>query len=181
MKRPIALLAVALALGVAIMILSRSVAPSPPIVTPALPASRVAVDGVKVTFYFADPNTSMLVPVTRQLDRSQANLQTVLRGFFAGPKPDEHAESLLPKGTQLLGATLKDGVVTVNLNGAFRTNFPKSSAASILAVYSIVDTLTSLPGVDTVAFQIEGKPVSVLGEFDLSQPLAMNPSVIAKQ
>ena len=175
----IVLVIVAIALvGAAGWMFSRTPPQRPPETVPSLPAENVVVGGAKVTLYFADGEASLLVPVQRQLDDIHATAKSVIKELIAGLQPGETGESALPKGTELLDVSLSDGVATVNLNRAFQTDFPSSSAASLLAVYSIVNTLTELPAIDGVAFQIEGKPVSTLGPLDVSGPLARRPDMI---
>jgi spore germination protein GerM len=100
---------------------------------------------------------------------------------MAGPKSGEDFDPTLPSGSQLLGSSLADGVVTLDFNRAFETNFPSSSTASLLALYSLVNSLTCLPGIDKVAFRIEGEPISILGPLDVSEPLGASPDAVLKQ
>lgn len=147
---------------------------------PSLPAQIVTVGGGEVTLYFADADTGLLIPVRRQISQSPDDADTLLRELLQGPRPGEKGVSALPEGTEVLGASLADGVLTVNLNRAFEKNFPSSSAASLLAVYSIVNTLTQLPGIQKVTFKIEGNSASELGPLDVSAPLESKPDMIAK-
>lgn len=148
---------------------------------PSLPAESIAVSGQEVTLYFADPKTALLVPVQRRLDVPSANPQAVVAELMAGPKSGEDFDSTLPSGSQLLGSSLAGGVVTLDFNRAFETTFPSSSTASLLALYSLVNSLTCLPGIDKVAFTIEGEPISILGPLDVSEPLGASPDAVLKQ
>ena len=183
MRRRITALVVAAValLGVAGWFLSTTRSQSPPLAVPSLPANSVAVSGTEVTLYFADAETALLVPVQRRLEVPSADAQAVVEELIAGPKAGENLAPTLPQGTQLLGLSLSGGVVTLNLNRAFETNFPSSSAATLLTIYSLVNSLTALPGIDKVAFEIEGEAVSELGPLDVSEPLEANSDMVSKQ
>jgi spore germination protein GerM len=175
------ILLAAVALGVAGWFVLKSAPPQPLPPVPSLPADKVAVGGVEVTLYFADADSGLLVPVRRHLEGFTVDAQTVLNELLSGPKAGEKGESPLPKRTKVLGSTLSGGIITINLNRAFQTDFPSSSAATLVTVYSIVNTLTELPGIDKVAFRIEGKPISALGPLDVSKPLIRQLDMIVKQ
>lgn len=180
LKRSLLLIPAAILVGGAGWLVVRTFLSPSPRGAPSLPAKTVTVGETHVTLYFADADTGLLIPVQRRISQSRDDPQTVLRELVAGPRPDEKGVSALPKGTEVLGTSLTDGGLTVNLNWTFQKDSPSSSAASLLAVYSIVNTLTGLPGVQKVAFEIEGKRVSVLGPLDVSEPLASKPDMIAR-
>jgi len=166
--------------GVAWFVLQSLFHPSPP-ATPSLPAEEVGVSGMEVTLYLVDGDKAMLAPVRRHLDHSPADSEAIVQELAAGPEEGQKLQSPLPKGTRLIGSALKDGVLTLNFNEDFRKNFPSSSAGSLMAVYSLVNTLTLLPGIDKVSFQVEGEPVSELGGLDLSEPLAPESSYVIEK
>ena len=180
LKRTLLLVLPAALLIAVSWVLSRIPSHRGPTTVPSLPAEVVTVGGGEVTLYFADADTGLLIPLRRQISQSPDDADTVLRELVKGPGPDEKGVGALPKGTEVLGTSLSDGVLTVNLNRTFEKDFPGSSAASLLAVYSIVNTLTGLPGVQKVAFEIEGKSISVLGPLDVSEPLDSKPDMIAR-
>lgn len=181
LKRTLLLVLPAVVLIAAGWVLSRSPSHEGSRTVPSLPADVVTVGGVEVTLYFADAETGLLIPVRREISHSSVGPETVLRELLAGPRPGEKGVTALPKGSEVLGTFLAGGILTINLNRAFEEKFPSSSAATLLAVYSVVNTLTELPGIEKVSFQIEGKPVEVLGELDVSEPLTGKPDMILEQ
>jgi len=83
-----------------------------------------------------------------------------------GPSASERSASpsistTVPAGTELLGISIKDGVATVDLSGAFESG--GGSASTLGRLGQVVYTLTQFPTVDTVAFRIDGRPVAVFG------------------
>lgn len=82
-----------------------------------------------------------------------------------------------PKGTELLDVKTKDdGTAILDFNSKFAdAKFWQGSATTMMGTYSIVNTITALPADDfkaqQVQFLIEGKPIAVLGELDVQDPL----------
>ncbi|WP_027364918.1 Gmad2 immunoglobulin-like domain-containing protein [Desulfotruncus alcoholivorax] len=65
-------------------------------------------------------------------------------------------KSILAPGTKVLGITIENGLATVNFNdNVLETN--TGSAGEALGIQSIVNTLTELPNIEKVAFQVNGK------------------------
>ncbi len=92
--------------------------------------------------------------------------------------------AIIPKGTQVNGVEVKDGLASVDLSSAFRDKFPSGSNISgsnigYLCVYSIVHTLCELPDIDRVQLLIDGQKVDSLGQVDLSVPLTPDPELTA--
>lgn len=85
-------------------------------------------------------------------------------GLLEGPSAQE-AEigftTAIPEGTELLGVDIAGGVATVDLSEEFGTGGGSLSMMSRVA--QVVFTLTQFPTVDSVAFSIEGEPVTALG------------------
>jgi hypothetical protein len=85
-------------------------------------------------------------------------------GLLEGPSAQE-AEigftTAIPEGTELLGVDIAGGVATVDLSEEFGTGGGSLSMMSRVA--QVVFTLTQFPTVDSVAFSMEGEPVTALG------------------
>lgn len=134
---------------------------------------------VKVTLYFPAPDASGLVPVERTVPVTDGE---IIKAMFAElSNPPSGLEPALPKGTELLNATIKDGIATINLSKQFKSNFSGGATGEQLILYSIVDTLTTLSNVQSVQFLLDGaQTVTILKEFDTSSPLKRNESLIRK-
>lgn len=135
---------------------------------------------IKVTLYFPTPDASGLAVVERNVTVN--NGEVIKAMFNALNNPPSGLEQTLPKGTELLSASVKDGVATLNLSKQFKSSFGGGTTGEQMILYSIVNTLTTLPNVQSVQFLLNGeKSVAILGEMDTSTPLKRNESLILKQ
>lgn len=141
---------------------------APPTTTTAESTTTTTVpeaQGTAVYFLLEelDPASAgpFLVPVYREVaGDAPLGLATLL---VEGPTADEALGtpailSAIPEGTTVLGATVVDGIATVDLSGEFDDGGGSSAMFARLA--QVVYTMTRLDDVDAVAFEIEGEPVT---------------------
>lgn len=117
----------------------------------------------------------LLYPERRDvpLSGSGSSAFAVLSALLAGPEdPDLYLS--LPEGAVLLSAAVESGTCYVDFSREFLTNAPKDHAEAALLLYSVVDTLCSLDGVESVRLLIGGAPVSRYGGTATDLPLTFN-------
>jgi hypothetical protein len=82
------------------------------------------------------------------------------------------SESLLPTGAKLLEAREEGGTLVVSFSGELVRGQYLGSDQEIALVYSIVNTMAQLPGIESVRILIEGHTVESLADHvDLTAPL----------
>ena len=126
-------------------------------------------DHVTVKLYFSDHNARNLVEESRSRTAAPAELMAeyIVKELLKGPQSDRSL-SVLPEGVNLLGVELSQGVCTVNFSEAFVTNRPKTHAQARMTVFSVVNSLTELPEVESVRFTCVGKEIDDYAGIDLS-------------
>lgn len=137
--------------------------------TPTTPATTTPVVGGVVVYFLLEelePEAGgpFLVPVFRDLRISGDTPQQAVRVLIDGPTEDEKVgtpalSSAIPDGTEVLASSVDDGVATVNLSDEFDDGGGSFSMFARLA--QVVYTATRLEGIDSVAFEIEGEPITV--------------------
>lgn len=134
---------------------------------------------IKLTLYFPNPDASGLISTERTVEITD---EDVIKAMFAElATPPSGMQKPLPNGTMLKGASVKDGIATIDLSPEFKKNFGGGSAGEEMTIYSIVNTLTTLSNVDSVQFLLDGKKLDgILGNLDTSVPLKRNESLILK-
>ena len=129
--------------------------------TPAIPSR-------KASLYFVSIDADGKVireEVTREITQTDSPLSETINVLLKGTSSAESGKglrSLIPEGTRLLSATVKDGVATINLSDEFQFNqFGIEGYLGQLA--QIVFTATSFPTVKSVQFLVEGQRHEYLG------------------
>lgn len=134
--------------------------------TPSASADPSGGETTVVRSYFylgGEPGSAGLLPVLREVPRTPAIGTAAMGALLAGPTGAESAErvitSAVPDGSRLLGLTIANGVATVDLSSEFESGGGSLSITVRLA--QVVYTLTQFPTVQSVLFEIDGRPVSV--------------------
>jgi len=114
-----------------------------------------------------------LVPVVRESVGD--DLDSTLTALLAGPTEDETQmvpamSSAIPEGTRLLGTEVAGGVATIDVSDDFASGGGSFSMMARLA--QVVYTATRFDGVDSVAFELDGAPVTTFSAegIDLDGP-----------
>ena len=125
---------------------------------------------VRAYFYLGgEPGSAGLVPLLREVPKTPAIGTAALNALVAGPTATERADrvitSAVPAGSRLLGLTIEDGIATVDLSSEFESGGGSMSISVRLA--QVVYTLTQFPTVESVLFEIDGRPVNVFSSEGL--------------
>lgn len=125
-----------------------------------------------VLFFVADG--TRLVREARELDPcgdALACLNDVLEELLNGPVGE--FDEPLPEGTVINAVRIDGDMASIDLNRAFADTLPSGSSAEMMAVYSIVDTVTvNFPQIAKVKLTVEGEQSAQLKHLDLSEPLS---------
>ena len=144
-------------------------------------ADALAQDEEDVTLYFSDLNAEYLVPEIRRVKvrRGEALEKLVVQELIAGPKTNQ-AGRTVPQETKIRSIEIKDNVCFVNLSSEFVSKNMVGSTAERLIIYSIVNSLTELSGIDKVQFLIEGEKRDVYKHMFFNEPFSRDVSMIQK-
>lgn len=134
---------------------------------------------IHVLLYFPDPAQSYLIPEDRIAEFDTSLEKTVMKEIIKGSLTA--AVSPIPKGTKLLGISRNKDTVTVNLSGEFKRNQPGGSISELMSIYTIVNSLTEIPGVSRVQFKINGSIESTIaGHVAINKPIARNRELLKR-
>ena len=114
-----------------------------------------------VTIYFAymEGEEFYLSPETREIDTSGDVYEEAIRQLIAGPQV-KSLYSTIPSDTLVNSIKVSDSLAIVDFDIRIISNFqeiPHSSTTETLAIYSIVNTLTSFEEIEKVKITIEGQ------------------------
>ena len=118
---------------------------------------------VELSLYFADEEGRKLVKSNTTVEYN-SNISTerlVVEQIIKGPNDGSLRATVNPQ-TKVNNVSIKDGVCYVNLDSAVMNALPGVDLR--LSVYSIVNSLTELPGINKVQLLIDGESNVVLGD-----------------
>ncbi len=102
-------------------------------------------------------------PVARPMSGDSVAAEA-LGHLLTGPTEAEQQigfSTTIPEGTEALGVTITDKVATVDLSAEFTSG--GGSLSMMGRVAEVVFTLTQFPTVESVSFEVNGQPLTVLG------------------
>lgn len=100
--------------------------------------------------------------VVRQIPKSDSPLTDTIKALLAGPLDSEKSMSLIPPGTRLLSATVRNGIAALNFSEEFEFNSIGADGYRG-QLMQIVFTATEFATVESVQFLIEGQRKDYIG------------------
>lgn len=134
---------------------------------------------INILLYFPDTTQSYLIPEERIAEFDTSLEKTIVKELLMGPLAA--GTSPIPEGTKLLKVLRSGDMVTVNLSGEFKKNHPGGATCELMSIYTIVNSLTEIPGVNSVLFKIDGKLQDTLaGHMTFNKPIARNRALLKR-
>lgn len=138
---------------------------------------------VTVPLYFGLSSRETLVTETRVVDvvEGQVDIGKVINLLLEGPRDPRHVR-VIPVKARLLDWHREGEVAVLNFSRELVEEHPGGSSAEMQTVFSIVNTVTSVPGIEAVRILVEGEEVeSLAGHVDLTEPLDYSTEVLSPQ
>jgi len=138
---------------------------------------------LNINFYFCGLGEDKKF-ISEERTITAGNLQTAainaMQEILKGPSKTYYY-AVIPGGTKLLGVEVQGNIVKVNLSEEFFKNSLDSRILDEYIIYSIVNTLTEIPGIKGAVFYIDGKRIKVYGNVDLSIPAVRNEEYLRQE
>ena len=135
---------------------------------------------VNLNLYFANKSGDKLKSQSTVMEYS-ANVaveKVVVEQLIAGPTEKEYYPTI-PKDTKLMSITTKDNVCYVNLDTGFTAQ--GYDVLGAVTIYSIVNSLTELPGISGVQILVNGETsITYKDNISLETTFQINPEIIEK-
>jgi germination protein M len=131
---------------------------------PSEPGAPGETTVVRAYFYLdGEVGSAGLVALLREVPKTPAVGTAAMNALLAGPDAGDSGEravsTAIPDGSRLLGLTIENGIATVDLSSEFESGGGSMSVLTRLG--QVVFTLTQFPTVQSVLFEIDGRPVTV--------------------
>ena len=138
---------------------------------------------VTLSLYFANITGEKLIKVNRTM-RYNTNIaleKLVVEQLVSGPieqkgKDNDLIYPTINSETKIISVSVKDGICYVNLNSSFLAL--SNNVTVDTAIYSLVNSLTELPGISKVQFAVDGETEVKLGDKTLSTLFERNLDII---
>ena len=125
-----------------------------------------------VKIYFPDLDNRYLLVSTMRImsDSNETTAMAVMQQLIVGP-PATSMRAIMPTGSMLRGLTIDSGICTVDFNLAFLVAKPQTAQEERMLIFSIVNSLCAISGVDGVRFRCEGERIGKYVAMNLDQVL----------
>lgn len=132
-----------------------------------------------ITVYFGNSDADAVVPEKREVSvkTGEALEKIVFEELQNGPASG-NLYPVIPNETRLLSVHTQNGICTLDLSKEFVDNNIGGTAGEAMTLYSIINSLTELPGVEKVQFLIEGQKRDVYTHSVFNEPFSRNESLI---
>jgi len=133
---------------------------------------------VTINVYYCDQTGEYLIGEARILSGGSKYVDAISE--MMKEPIDSSLVKLIPESTKINSVTVKDGMANVDLSKNFVDDRFVSDTIDILLIYSIVNTLTEFPDVNSVEFYIDGVSLEIFGQLDVKGPLFRRSDLIKK-
>ncbi len=131
-----------------------------------------------IILYYPDKNAISIFADERKVSETDAkDPEFVLKQLVLGTQ-NPKLENIIPSSTVINSCKVSDSVCVVDVSRDFIEI--EGSAAQEMAIYSVVNTLCSLDGINSVEFLVEGEKHPLFGNYDFSSPFEADWSFIGK-
>lgn len=132
-----------------------------------------------ITLYFADKDGAQLVKEERKItinEKEKVEMQAI-KELIKGPENKDLSRTVAAE-TKVLSIEIKEGVCFVNFSQEFISRHPGGTMGEQLTIYSVVNTLTALDGIEKVQFLVEGQKNESFIHMLINEPFVRDESLI---
>lgn len=133
---------------------------------------------VQVDLYFMSESEDKLVKETATIEQTIKDLPVAVFELLTEGPENRDLNPVIPKGTELLWAKTDYDTCILNLSNAFLTNISKDETTERLTVFAIVNSITSLEGIQTVKILVDSKECEKLYSVKIKDPLSPDTTLV---
>lgn len=95
----------------------------------------------------------------------------MVEALTKGYVKDTYYGQVIPPEITINNLLIEANQVTLDFNQAFLEAYPNSDSHKTLMIHSLLYSITSIEGIDTLSITVDGQSLMTFGDYDLSQPL----------
>lgn len=126
----------------------------------------------KVFLYFVDRQIMKLIPIEHYISPGSTLkcAQQVINELIEGRDYNDNIRRIIPNNKKVLEVEVEKGVATVNISTEYLKDIKDGRFIEELFVYQIVNSLSSVYGINRVKFLIDGKvQKNLFGSLDMRE------------
>lgn len=114
---------------------------------------------IKAEIYYVDHSMLRLVPVDVNFSKTtkKAAAEQMIEKIIDGRDGNSKILRVIPKSKGCMSVRVEKNTAVVDIKESFLKEQPENRVHGLLAVYSVVNSLCSIEGIDTVKFFVDGK------------------------
>jgi len=124
---------------------------------------------ITINVYYSDDMGQYLIGEARTVS-SENKYTDALYELMKLPV-DGNLHRLIPETTKINSVSIEDGLAKVDLSKEFVEDRFQSDTVDIMLIYTIVNTLTEFPEINSVSLYIDGEKLDILGELAVDEPI----------
>lgn len=125
---------------------------------------------VLISLYFPHREIDVLGIENRIVNLENKRIETVVIDELIKGTQKKELRNIFPNGVERLSINVEDSIAYVNYNRALIKE-KMEEPEEVLIIYSIVNSLTSLEGIDKVQILIEGEKIENFKKFKINEPI----------
>ncbi len=143
-------------------------------------SSSLSQNTMELSLFFADREAvvsghpgeyGFVKPIKRTVSYDKRGLKAAFEALIEGPQPqDGDVDSVLPKTSSLVKATVQEGIAYLDFNQEFTDDHAGGSLGGMITLYGIVLTAAQFNTVSGVMVTVDGEPWSD-GHFVWDMPI----------
>ena len=129
--------------------------------------------------YFPDHENTYLYMELKYINK--ATVEEAVSKVFDELKTGTEQEKLyaiISEDVNVLSVKIEENICTVDLSSGFITSNSDSSRKEMMALYSVVNSICALPGIDQVKINVEGNESATLGEYTLKDNFEADQNIV---
>lgn len=129
--------------------------------------------------YFPDHENTYLYMELKYINKATVEeaVSKVFDELKTGPE-QEKLYAIISEDVNVLSVKIEENICTVDLSSGFITSNSDSSRKEMMALYSIVNSICALPGIDQVKINVEGNESATLGEYTLKDNFEADQNIV---
>lgn len=137
-------------------------------------------DQLELILYYPNSSMEYLVPELRLVARKNEDVEKMAINELLEGTQGRNLVNIIPSNTEVQSLYITDNIAYVSFSREFLNNSYNEKEEALI-IYSIVNTLTSLPNVEEVQMLIDGKAEDVLYKhYSIKEPLNFSDMIITK-